>query len=61
MSEDTFMHEKFAERIAKVYIDKSIKQGQALANRWIEGHLKMNHTHIAQVAIEVRKLTQWNK
>lgn len=60
MTEEGFMHEKFAERIAKVYIEKSIKHGQGAANTWISKHLKGDSRHIAQVAIEVRRLTDWS-
>lgn len=58
--DDGFMHPKFAERIAKVYIEKSLRHGQQSANAWATSHLKGDHRHIAQVAIEVRRLTDWS-
>lgn len=55
------MHARFAERIAKIYIAKSVLLGKATADVWVSKHVKYVYEDLAKVGAEVRRLTDWSK
>lgn len=50
------LHPKIADRIAQVYVAKSIKQGKKAANQWALGHLKNVQEDINILAAAITKL-----
>jgi hypothetical protein len=54
------MHERFAERIARIYIDLSVKLGKPVADDWACNHVKYVYEDLAQIGAHVRRLTDWS-
>ena len=55
---NTSMHPRFAERLAKRYVELSKKHGKQKADTWIYSHCKKCPLTLAEVSLALTKLTK---